>query len=99
MTSIAATAVAAQAISIAPAGPVDATADGELIVMCDRWRKFCRAHDHALDRAGEFEGVDNESCELLQSIANRIHDRRMEPLAKAIYRSAGSILGGFVREG
>src|SRR5262249_35434516 len=76
-------AIAASAAQ-AMAATVDTSADAELVEMCDRWRKFCRAHDHAGDQSQQIEGADKARYDLLQSIATRIYDHRMEPLAKAI---------------
>ena len=52
--------------------------------MCRRWIRFCGAYDHVSDHAGELEAEDPAHHDLLLSIADRIHDHRMEPLAQSI---------------
>jgi hypothetical protein len=82
--NVAAAAIAVRAAkAMAPAAPGD-TADAELVDMCRQWVRLCRAHDHVSDRAMDIEGVDKQHYDVLNSIADRIHDSKMEPLAKAI---------------
>jgi hypothetical protein len=83
----ASTGIAPMAIAVSAShamAPVAASADAELVDMCGRWIKFCRAHDHASDLAMDIEGTDKDRYNLLEAIATRIYDHRMEPLAKAI---------------
>ena len=78
--------IAVAGAAVASAGPIatPVDADAELVELCAQRRKFCRAHDHAGDRAMDIEGVNKAHHDLLQSIATRIYKHRMKPLAKAI---------------
>ena|SRR5689334_8973983 len=70
--------------TIDPAVSGDAVSDGELIEMCRGLIRFCRAYDRVSDQAGELEAEDPARHDLLLSIADRIHDHRMQPLAQSI---------------
>jgi hypothetical protein len=83
--NVAAAAIAVRAAqAMAPVVPIDATADAELVDMCRECRKYNRVFDQLLNRAGPLEDTDEEQYDLLQSIAYRILNHRIKPLAQQI---------------
>ncbi len=82
--NVAAAAIAVRAAQArAPAAPVDAAADAELVELCRRWCRLDRVHLHTDEKAAAADGIDEEAYDLFNEVAGNIWDK-MATLAQEI---------------
>jgi hypothetical protein len=91
---VAAAAIAVRAAkAMAPAAPVDATADAELVELCRRWVHLHRIYIDTDRQAIDAEGVDQKAYERLNALSDSLYEQVKELTGEVAGISAGSWAG------